>query len=497
MILLRRRDRKAVSRSPYSLDPYWTAIISIALNSVLLLSPPVMAESSLSNASSGPRGDVQARVQGTDASLHDSGTLERSPVSKTYNLDTCFGIADQNNKDIAVAKHNLAISRAGVKIAGAIPNPQLQVQTGFGDAFEYLFTGQTQQAFVTEQIQTAGKRSKKIEVARQTYKISDTQLEALRFDVHNRVRRAYYELAAAEAYDLLIQHQRKAACDLLEIAKSKSSNLNDDTDVLQATLSVDQFDPLLNQVQGRLQQASTNLSLLLGMKPERVEVFDVDDTGLFESTDAPTKNVPSLDRALPPLDDLISASFQSKPDLKMALERATLNRKSLTLSRAERIPDVFLGSGFTFATFAKNQPAGLSSASNYLGEGAFFTLSTEAPVFYQHQGEIRQSAENVRQADLQVQFMRSQTAASIIADYNAVKTSRANLLLLKTKLVPTSNALVKTAMESYRKGTVDFGTAIVAQQQYQQTLSSFFDTVISYQNAWADLERDVGLPLKH
>jgi cobalt-zinc-cadmium efflux system outer membrane protein len=423
------------------------------------------------------------------------GTVQRLPVSKTYNLNACFSIADQHNKDIAVARHNLLISRAGIKIAGALPNPQLQVQTGFGDSFEYLFTGQTQQAFLTEQIQTAGKRSKKLAVARQTLKISDTQLSALRFDVHNRVRRAYCELAAAEAYDLLIQRQRQAASELLEIAKARAGSSKDNADVLQAMLNVDQFEPLLNQVQGRLQQASTNLTLLLGEKPERVEIFDVDDTGLFEANKV-TNNVPSPERALPALSDLLRLSMTARPDLKMAQERATLSRKSLSLSRAERVPDVFLGSGFTFSTFAKNQPAGLSGASNYFGEGAFFTMSTEAPVFYQHQGEIRQAVSTVRQSDLQVELLKAQTAASIVADYNTIKTSQANLLLLKQKLIPTSDALAKSALEAYRKGTVDLGTAMVAQQQSQQSLSSFFDTIVSYQNAWADLERDVGVPLK-
>lgn len=427
----------------------------------------------------------------------DPTMVKRIPVSKTYNLAACFNIADQHNKDIAVAKYNSAIARAGVKIAGAVPNPQLQVQTGFGDSFEYLFTGQTQQAFLTEQIQTAGKRSKKLAVARQTAKISEAQMAALRFDVHNRVRRAYCELAAAEAYDLLIQRQRKAASALLEIAKSRAGDAPEDTDVLQAALNVDQFDPLLNQVQGRLQQASTNLSLLLGVKPERVEIFDVDDTGLFESTTRATRNVPAPQLALPPVGDLIQLAMTAKPDLKVAQERANLSRKSLTLSRAERIPDVFLGSGFTFAAFAKNQPAGLSGASNYFGEGAFFTMSTEAPVFYQHQGEIRQAADTVRQSDLQVELLRSQTAASIVADYNAVKTSRANLSLLKEKLIPTAEALASSSLESYRTGAVDLGTAIVAQQQSQQALSSFFDTIVSYQNSWADLERDVGVPLQN
>ncbi|HEY9732363.1 MAG TPA: TolC family protein [Drouetiella sp.] len=425
----------------------------------------------------------------------DYGKVPRLPVSRIYNLNACFSIADQHNKDIAVARHNLQISQAGIKIAGALPNPQLQVQTGFGDAFEYLFTGQTQQAFLTEQIQTAGKRSKKIAVAKQTLKISDVQLSALRFDVHNRVRRAYCELAAAEAYDLLIQRQKSAALELLEIAKARAGSVKDDADVLQASLNVDQFEPLLNQVQGRLQQASTNLTLLLGEKPDRVEVFDVDDTGLFESNKT-TNNVPAPERALPALGDLIRLAITAKPDLKMAQERATLSRKSLSLSRAERVPDVFLGSGFTFSTFAKNQPAGLSGAGNYFGEGAFFTMSTEAPVFYQHQGEIKQAAATVRQSDLQVDLLRAQTAASIVADYNMIKTTQVNLSLLKERLLPTTGALATAALEAYKKGSVDLGTAMVAQQQSQQTLSSFFDAVVSYQNAWADLERDVGVPLK-
>lgn len=431
------------------------------------------------------------------ASPSDPAIIQKIPVSRTFNLSTCFNIADQNNKDIAVARHNLAISRAGIKIAGAIPNPQLQVQTGFGDTFLYLFTGQTQQAFLTEQLQTAGKRSKKIAVARQTYKISDSQLAALRFDVHNRVRRAYCELAASEAYDLLIQRQRKVASDLLAIAKSRASALKDDSDVLQATLNVDQFDPLLNQVQGRLQQASTNLTQLLGVRPEHVEIFDVDDTGLFESSAKSTKNVPSPELALPPVEDLIHTAMGAKPDLKMAQERVILGRKSLALTRAEKVPDVFIGSGFSFASFAKNQPVGLAGASNYFGEGAFFTMSTEAPIFYQHQGEIQTALGTARQSELQVDLMKSQIAASIVADYNSVKTSRENLLLLKERLLPTSEALAQAALDSYEKGGVDLGTALVAQQQLQQSLSSFFDTVVSYQNAWADLERDVGVPLKN
>jgi outer membrane protein, heavy metal efflux system len=449
--------------------------------------PYAMAADSLSKSNSDPT-----------APQSDPAMVTSPPITKSFTLSACFNLADQNNRDIAVAKHNLSITKAGIRIAGAIPNPQLQVQTGFGNSFLFLFTGQTQQAFLTQQIVTAAKRSKKIAVARSNYLVTELQLAALRFDVHNRVRRAYAELAAAEAYATLIEDQRELASKLLRIANAKpaSSKDADDSEVLQAKLNVDQFDPLRNQAQGRLQQASANLSLVTGVKPQRIEVFDVDDNGLFKLSTQATEIVPSPLSQLPPLEQLIRTAFRARLDLKMAQERVAMNRKAVILARAERVPDVSIGSGFTFASFAKNQPVGLANESNYFGEGAFFTMSTEAPVLYQHQGEISQASGVLRQSERQVELLKSQTAASTVADYNSVKTAKANLVLYKDQLIPSAENLSKMALDGYQTGTIDLATVIVAQQQYQQTLSSYFDSVVSYQTAWADLERDVGLALQ-
>ena len=72
---------------------------------------------------------------------------------------------------------------------------------------------------MTEDLQTAGKRGKKIDLARANEALSELQLDALKFDVHNRVRRAYAELAAAEAYEALIESQRAVGMKILNIAQ--------------------------------------------------------------------------------------------------------------------------------------------------------------------------------------------------------------------------------------------------------------------------------------
>ena len=56
--------------------------------------------------------------------------------------------------------------------------------------------------------------------------------------------------------------------------------------------------------------------------------------------------------------------------------------------------------------------------------------------------------------------------------------------------------VAKLARRGYEVGKTDLATAIIAQQQYQQTLSNYFNAVVAYQNAWADLEKAVGIPLR-
>ena len=416
---------------------------------------------------------------------------------RTFSLLACFDKADENNQDIAVARKNLSIAKAGIKIAAAVPNPLAQVQIGFGNSFSELYTGQTQQVFFTEQLQTAGKRSKKIETAHAFYQLTELQFEALRFDVHNRVRRAYAELTAAEAYEALIEAEREVGLKLISIANNRfNAGKVAKAEVLQAELNVMQFDTQRNQAQGRLQRASAALTLVIGEKPDHIEVIDVDDNGLFKLSSEKTDMVPSPMIPLPPLSALIETAYNSRLDLQAAQQQVFVNRRALSLARALRVPNLFLGSGFTFSTFSQHQPAGLVAQPNWLGQGGFFNIAAESPIFYQHQGEIDQATANLRNSERQVDLLKSQVATGVVIAYNTAKVSRANIFIFQKDLLPLATQVAKLARRGYEVGASDLTAAIVAQQQYQQTLSGYFDAVVAYQNAWADLEKVVGVPLR-
>ena len=115
----------------------------------------------------------------------------------SLSLSEAFEKADQNNPQLVAARANLPISRAGITISGATPNPQIGFQYGFGRV--YTAGGNPQQVQLTQTVELGGKRSARLGLATAQYQLATVQLDTQRLGIRDQVRRAYAELAAAEA----------------------------------------------------------------------------------------------------------------------------------------------------------------------------------------------------------------------------------------------------------------------------------------------------------
>jgi cobalt-zinc-cadmium efflux system outer membrane protein len=234
---------------------------------------------------------------------------------------------------------------------------------------------------------------------------------------------------------------------------------------------------------------------MLGQTPKAISLIDVTDNGLFKLSAAKTEIVPSVEQNLPKLADLLPTGYSERPDLKVAIQQAFSDRRALSLARAQRIPDLFIDSGYQFTTFTPVQPYHLTPGLVPYQQGAYLNVTVETPIFYQHQGETTQAKEIWLQDYDQIDQAKWQVAKDIVTAYESVAVARANIIKFKEQVVPEATEVARLARLRYQLGKSDLGTAIVAQQQYQQTLSSYFDSVVAYQNAWADLEKAVGVPI--
>jgi len=416
-------------------------------------------------------------------------------------LSASFNKADTDNKEILIATANLPIAEAQLTIAKAIPNPTYSMLYGFGPAWAYVIAGNGQQFGWAEELQIAGKRTKKMNVAGSNYIQQALQIQAVRFDVHNRVRRAYTELAAAEAYEDLIESQRSIAQKLLDISTKRfEAGKAPGSEVLQAKLAVMQYDTQRNTAQGRLVQDTANLLLLLGETPRIQEIVDVEDNSLFKLSAEKNVLVPDLVQAVPTLLALLPSAWHERNDLKAAVQQAYVNRKSLTLAKSQRIPDPTVGFQYYFSTYKPFQGQYYTPQPNAqrvpFQPGYQITVGEETPIFYQYQGQVNQARATWIQQMKQNELLRTQIAGGMVTAYEELLVARQNINKFQKELLPQSLKVAQLSRRGYELGATDLATAVLAQQNYQQTLSSYFDAVVSYQNAWADLEQAVGVPLK-
>jgi cobalt-zinc-cadmium efflux system outer membrane protein len=268
------------------------------------------------------------------------------------------------------------------------------------------------------------------------------------------------------------------------------------SEVLQAQLGVSQFDTQRNLADARLDQATAALSQMIGEVPEKVEVIDVDDNGIFKLSTERTEIVPAPERPLPSLESLLPVAYTQRRDLQSAIQQTYSDRKSLTFAKSQRIPDLFVDSGYQFSTFRPNQPYGLFDGIVHNQPGCYLNITAGVPIFYRQEGEIAQAKATWKQDFDENDQLRWQIASDIVTAYESVAVTRANIVKFQKQLIPAAAQVAALARRGYEVGKTDLANAILAKQQYQQILSSYFDAVVNYQNAWADLEKSIGVPLQ-
>jgi cobalt-zinc-cadmium efflux system outer membrane protein len=456
---------------------------------------PTLAASSGQAQSSAPVA-VPAPAQGQSDRLQVSASedTELYPRRKLA-LRECFDRAIVNNKEVLVAEASLPVARARITMAGAIPNPIFNSTYGWGPAWEYIAAGNNQQVGWSEELQVLGKRTKKLTVARAQLGQAQFQVEAVKFSVYNRIRRAYAELASAAAYSDLIENQRLVAVKLVDIAtKRYDAGKAPGSEVLQAKLAVLQFDTQRNLAKGRLVQDSAQLAQLLGETPMRQEVINADVNSLFALSAANTVVVPGIGKGVPALEGLMPAAWSQRNDLKAAIQQAYVDYRAHKLSKTFWLPDPSLGFNFLYSTYKKLQPLYIPYNAPFQ-PGFQIEVSHETPIFYHYQGQRNQAKATWLQQLKQNDLLTSQIAASAVSSYEELVTAVENIDKFQSKLLPAASKVAQLSRRSYQLGKSDLATAMLAQQQYQQIRSNYFDAVVAYQNAWADLEAAVGVPL--
>jgi cobalt-zinc-cadmium efflux system outer membrane protein len=392
------------------------------------------------------------------SAANQSGT---GTPARRLTLQDALSIADRQNLDIAAARLRHTVALAGITIAGERPNPTVSFAATRDTPHESLF--------VDLPIELGGKRSTRIEEARQEVSLTDVEISTVGRQVRRQVRDAFF--SAALGAGTVDQQTRlvELATKLEGIAKSRfDAGDVPQLEVLQADLELARAQADLEVARQESKGAFGKLAALLN-----------EPAGTTWELVTPLDTVPEQIG----LQDLISRATGANPELQHLAQELKVEQAREKSFRAQRVPEVTLEGGVDL-----NSPPDFEV-------GARGQVTVGLPVFTRFQGELAQSAATQRLIEGETLATRRSVAGDVETAFNEFNARLTEVKLYRETVIPAGRKLEGLAEDSYGAGRASILVVLDAQRTVQQNEHDYLQSLFELQQAFAELEEIVGVPL--
>lgn len=398
-----------------------------------------------------------------DAAAIAARLADRHLSGKTWTLPSLTEEAVKHHPDIAVARAKYETALAAVRTAGERPNPTVALSPQIITPWTKWIAGTYGMDFDWT-FETAGKRSKRSNVAQANVQTAAANVIDATWKVCSAVRKACLEVYAAEQRAALLNDAIAQQGELLKAyderikAGSESRSVTSQARLLQAQMRLQAADSAkLASI------ARASLAEALGMSLHGIEGAKF-SFAAFESSNA---SAPSKQKAL-----------THRADVMAALSEYAAAEATLRLEIAKQYPDLHLNPGYQ-----------LDAGENKWTLGIGLTL----PFLNHNEGAIGEAEAKRKEAAANFEAVQ----AKVLAEYDR---AAATLAAAKTKLATTDALLEEQAQqiaaeERLLKGGAGDRTALLsAKVERATTLTSRIDALAEIQAAIGELEAATQTP---
>jgi len=365
------------------------------------------------------------------------------------------------NPTIAAARLQRPIDVAGVSVAGERPNPEI--------AYEYSKETPRQSIGATLPIELGGKRQRRIDLANATVAVSEADLARVVAEVRNDVRRAYYDVVAADRRVGIAEDVRGLAQRARDAASARvTSGDVPRSDLTQADLALANSTSDLVAARGEAAATRAELNALVG-----------------QSVDAPLVLANDLtDGSLPTAAEALALATGSNTEVQVLDRRIAEQSARVDLAKSLKRPDLSAGGAFTY------------DAQPEFSYGWRVNFGITLPVFTTHKaGVLVEDATLVRlQADRAAVVARM--TGGIAAALSRATAARDQLTTYQTAILPLAVEAERQAQAAYDGGQIGLPALVQALQTARETRQRGLQAGLDYQHALADLERAMGTSLR-
>lgn len=367
--------------------------------------------------------------------------------------------------DVEISRAKLALAKAGVKTAKQIPNPTLSFNPGVYPAL--IDASQwTIGLIVNFVLETAGKRGKRIEIARNLVEAARQDVATAGWQVRGGVRSALLDLWAAEHRRQLVERRQTAQGEIAALLERRfTAGDASALDVARERIALSQARLALRDSERQAADARARLAMAVGVPLRALETLPLS----LREFDAPMgipEGVELQGNALR------RRALQERTDVLGLLAEYEATQSGLRLQVAKQYPDITLGPGYTY-----DQGDDLYSLN----------LQFELPIFNQNQGPIAEA--EARRKEAAARFVALQ--AKVIGEIDRARVA----YVAAARSVATADALIRDQARqrqqverSFRLGETDRLAPLTSSVEQAIVELARFEAVVQQREALAQLE---------
>lgn len=374
-------------------------------------------------------------------------------------LKQALEIGLQNNAAFRAAQEAARVAEAEAVSARLRPNPVFLLNSESYPLYTTrpgsFFNNQELIMNISQEIETAGKRVKRTEVARAQIGTTMAEIQDAQRRLRLAIQEAYFQTALAKA-DLELAQQNLAEFDqLLNLGRARFER-GEISGLDFKRIEIERLKFFNDRLTAEVALKNTKAALLTLLGFEQVSAdFDVADAL-------------GVRPAATTLDTMRRDALESRPDLigaRMRIERA---QADIRLQEALRVPNIA-----PFFGYKRNEGVNTSA----------FGVQIPLPFLNRNQGEIaRAYAERNRES-----FLLRQVETSVLSEvqqaYNSWAGSLSRVETLERDYLPKAREVATGIQQSFRLGAADLITFLDAQRAYREIVRAFnqslFEAVIN------------------
>jgi cobalt-zinc-cadmium efflux system outer membrane protein len=399
-------------------------------------------------------------------------------------LNDLLAKAVLNNRDLLAVRQRAEEARGLLRQAGVRPAPALDVSGASGRPLNTI--GEQQfSAGISRDFETAGKRSKRIQVAEDQLAIAcaeyDERIRQLRFEILAR----YAEYAADEQRlrllgDMIGLNRRALELTRARVEKGDAAVL--DQNLISVELS--RVEAQRSAVSGRLEAARSDIARLAGLQSG--ETWTV-----AAVTDPPAIELPGL----------VNRALERRPDLQILRLARKLGEAETALAEAEGRPNWTVSAGYTRVTSRFDDqfgftPSGQLTQLRDLDD--ILSVGVSVPLFTRKRnlGNIEASIARTKGAQLRVEYLERAIPLEIDAAWRRFESSRTALASLNGQAIALGQNNLEVIRQAHQLGQLRLLDVLAEQRRMLDLQLASVDVQAELRRSLAELEKAVGGPLQ-